>query len=98
LRCRYPFCNTHWSLIPIAAGDAPPEALAALLDAVWGGPETLIVISTDLSYYLEYRACQEIDIRTACTIKRFDWGALGPDSACGRVPVCGLLPPPTVAS
>ena len=81
----------EFALVPIAAGDAPPEAVAALLNAVWGGPETLIVISTDLSHYLDYRACQEIDSRTAAAIERFDWGALGSDSACGRVPVRGLL-------
>ena len=81
----------EFALVPIAAGDAPPEAVASLLDAVWGGPETLIVISTDLSHYLDYRACQEIDSRTASAIERFDWGALGPDNACGRVPVRGLL-------
>jgi MEMO1 family protein len=80
-----------FALVPIVAGDAPPEAVAALLDAVWGGPETLIVISTDLSHYLDYRSCQEIDGRTASAIERFDWDALGPDSACGRVPVRGLL-------
>ena len=80
-----------FALVPIVAGDAPPEAVAALLDAVWGGPETLIVISTDLSHYLDYRSCEEIDSRTASAIERFDWGALGPDSACGRVPVRGLL-------
>jgi MEMO1 family protein len=81
----------EFALVPIVAGDAPPEAVAALLGAVWGGPETLIVISTDLSHYLDYRSCQEIDSRTAFAIEHFDWGALGPDSACGRVPVRGLL-------
>jgi MEMO1 family protein len=80
-----------FALVPIVAGDAPPEVVAALLDAIWGGIETLIVISTDLSHYLDYRSCQEIDSRTAWAIERFDWDALGSDSACGRVPVRGLL-------
>ena len=48
-------------LVPIVAGDAPPEAVAAVFDAVWGGPETLIVVSTDLSHYLDYAACQRMD-------------------------------------
>jgi MEMO1 family protein len=56
-----------------------------------GGPETLIVISTDLSHYLDYRMCQATDRRTADAIERFDANALGPDSACGRVPLGGLL-------
>ena len=81
----------EFSLVPIVAGDASPEAVAALLDTVWGGPETLIVISTDLSHYLDYRTCQETDRRTADAIERLDPTALGPDSACGRLPVRGLL-------
>jgi AmmeMemoRadiSam system protein B len=94
LEVQIPFLQTavrQFSLVPIVAGDSPPEAVAALLDAVWGGPETLIVISTDLSHYLDYRMCQATDRQTADAIERFDANALGPDSACGRVPLGGLL-------
>jgi MEMO1 family protein len=80
-----------FSLVPIVAGDASPEAVARLLDVVWGGAETLIVISTDLSHYLDYRTCQEADRQTAEAIERLDTSTLGPDSACGRVAVRGLL-------
>jgi MEMO1 family protein len=94
LEVQVPFLQTalsQFSFVPIVFGDAPPEAVAALLDAVWGGLETLIVISTDLSHYLDYRTCQETDRRTADAIERFDTNALGPDSACGRAPLGGLL-------
>jgi MEMO1 family protein len=94
LEVQLPFLQAalgQFSLVPIVAGDAPPEAVAALLDALWGGPETLIVISTDLSHHLDYRTCQATDRRTADAIERFDANALGPDSACGRVPLGGLL-------
>ena len=77
--------------VPIVAGDAPPEAVAAVFDALWGGPETLIVVSTDLSHYLDYAACQRTDQRTADAIERFDIDALGPSDACGAVPTRGLL-------
>lgn len=49
------------------------------------------MISTDLSHHLDYRTCQATDRRTADAIERFDANALGPDSACGRVPLGGLL-------
>ena len=78
-------------LVPIVAGDAPPDAVAALLDAVWGGPETLIVVSTDLSHYQDYAACQALDARTAEAIERFDDMAIGSTEACGQVPTRGLL-------
>jgi MEMO1 family protein len=81
----------EFRLVPIVAGDAPPEAVAAVFDALWGGPETLFVVSTDLSHYLDYAACQRTDQRTAEAIERFDIDALGPSDACGAVPTRGLL-------
>lgn len=78
-------------LVPIVAGDVPPDAVAALFDAVWGGPETLIVVSTDLSHYLDYASCQALDVRTAEAIERFDDDAIGSREACGQVPTRGLL-------
>jgi hypothetical protein len=78
-------------LVPIVAGDTPPEAVAALFEAIWGGPETLIVVSTDLSHYLDYAACRSKDQRTADAIERFDIGAIDSAAACGQVPTRGLL-------
>ena len=80
----------EFRLVPIVAGDAPPEAVAAVFDALWGGPETLIVVSTDLSHYLDYGACQRTDQATAEAIERFD-PAITPTQACGAVPTRGLL-------
>jgi AmmeMemoRadiSam system protein B/AmmeMemoRadiSam system protein A len=77
-------------LVPIVAGDAPPEAVAAVLDALWGGQETLIVVSTDLSHYLDYASCQRIDQATADAIERLDPG-ITTTQACGAVPTRGLL-------
>jgi hypothetical protein len=81
----------EFRLVPIVTGDAPPEAVAAVLDALWGGPETLIVVSTDLSHYLDYAACQRIDQTTAEAIERFDPDVLTPTHACGSVATRGLL-------
>jgi MEMO1 family protein len=81
----------NFRLVPIVAGDAPPDAVAALFDAVWGGPETLIVVSTDLSHYLDYASCRSLDARTAEAIERFDDEVIGSTEACGQVPTRGLL-------
>jgi len=78
-------------LVPIVSGDASAEAVAAVLDAVWGGPETLIVVSTDLSHYLDYAACQRTDARTAAAIEQFAIDAIDPAGACGAIPTRGLL-------
>lgn len=80
-----------FQLVPVVVGEAAPEQVAALLDALWGGPETLIVISTDLSHYLDHPTCQELDARTATAIETLDSASLGRDQACGRMPLGGLL-------
>lgn len=81
----------EFRLVPIVAGDAPPDAVASLFDVLWGGQETLIVVSTDLSHYLDYATCQRVDARTAAAIERFDDSAIGSNEACGQVPTRGLL-------
>ncbi len=78
-------------VLPIVVGDADGDAVAVLLDAVWGGPETLIVISSDLSHYYDYAAAKRRDAETAAAIERLDGEALDEDSACGRIPIRGLL-------
>jgi MEMO1 family protein len=83
--------GSDFRLVPLVAGDAPAEALAAVFDALWGGPETRFVISTDLSHYLDYAAAQAVDRRTAAAIERLDYDRLGPTEACGCVPTRGIL-------
>lgn len=78
-------------LVPIVAGTVAAETVAEVINALWGGPETLIVISTDLSHYLSYAACQKTDAATAAAIEEFDAEALNPNRACGAVPTSGLL-------
>ena len=79
-----------FKLVPFVVGDATPEEVAEVLDALWGGTETLIVISSDLSHYLPYpRACA-IDEFTAETILRLT-PQLNHEQACGATPINGLL-------
>jgi MEMO1 family protein len=78
-------------LVPLLAGDTPADALAAVFNALWGGPETRFVVSTDLSHYLDYAAAHDIDHRTAAAIERLDHAMLGPTHACGCVPMRGIL-------
>ncbi|HUN43380.1 MAG TPA: AmmeMemoRadiSam system protein B [Acetobacteraceae bacterium] len=81
----------EFRLVPIVAGDTPPDAVAAVFDMLWGGPETLFVVSTDLSHYLGYQACQRMDSDTAAAIERSDIDAITSTCACGAVPTRGLL-------
>lgn len=80
-----------FTIVPILAGDATADEVAAVLDAVWGGPETLIVISSDLSHYHSPEAARELDAATSRAIEMLDPAAIGFEQACGRVPITGLL-------
>ncbi|MBL4691363.1 MAG: AmmeMemoRadiSam system protein B, partial [Rhodospirillales bacterium] len=80
-----------FSLVPVAVGEATPDEVADVIEALWGGPETVFVISTDLSHFLDYDAARKIDARTCRAIETLDAAAITPDSACGRFPVAGML-------
>ena len=80
-----------FTVLPLVVGHAAPEDVAAVLEAVWGGPETLIVVSSDLSHYLPFEDARAIDAHTAQSIGALDGSALASDQACGAGPVRGLL-------
>lgn len=76
---------------PLVVGSATAAQAAQALEAVWGGPETLIVVSSDLSHYHDYATAQRLDRATAAAIEALRPSALTPQSACGYVPIRGLL-------
>ncbi|MGZ6123387.1 MAG: AmmeMemoRadiSam system protein B [Myxococcales bacterium] len=78
-----------FTLAPLAVGDAAPEEIAQVIERLWGGPETLIVVSSDLSHYLSYADAQRADAASAKEILAL--GHLRQGDACGSVPVNGLL-------
>ena len=82
---------TDFSLVPLVVGQASANEVAEVLDRLWGGPETVIVISSDLSHYLDYESARRMDAATCRAIEALDPAAIGYDQACGRVPVSGLL-------
>jgi AmmeMemoRadiSam system protein B len=64
--------------------------MARVLDVLWGGEETLVVVSSDLSHYHPYDEARVIDRHTTDRILRLD-AALEPEEACGAAPINGLL-------
>ncbi|MCP5367904.1 MAG: AmmeMemoRadiSam system protein B [Hyphomicrobiales bacterium] len=94
LEVHLPFLQTvldDFALVPLVVGQAGAEEVAQVLDRLWGGPETLIVVSSDLSHYLDYDTARRLDGETCRAIETLDPAALGRDQACGRIPVGGLL-------
>lgn len=80
----------QFSIVPLAVGEVSPDLVAEVLDAVWGGPETLVVISTDLSHYLPYQRAREVDADTVDRIMRIE-APIGEQRACGVRALNGLL-------
>ncbi|OGI45847.1 MAG: AmmeMemoRadiSam system protein B [Candidatus Muproteobacteria bacterium RBG_16_65_34] len=80
-----------FTLVPLVVGDATPEEVSEVLERLWGGPETLIVISSDLSHYHDYATAREMDRATSRAIERLRYEDISYDAACGRNPVSGLL-------
>ena len=92
LEVHLPFLQTvldKFTLVPLAVGRASAEEVAQVLDALWGGPETLIVVSSDLSHYLAYRDAQKTDRATAEAILALS-ADISHEQACGATPVTGL--------
>jgi len=80
----------RFSLVPFIVGEVTAEQVAEVLERLWGGEETLIVVSSDLSHYLDYATAQARDAHTTGLIEALD-PSVGYHDACGRNPVNGLL-------
>lgn len=80
-----------FKLVPLVVGDAEAEIVSAVLEALWNGPETRIVISSDLSHYHSYQEARMIDHATSSAICSLALESIGPEQACGCMPVRGLL-------
>jgi MEMO1 family protein len=93
LEVQLPFLQsilTDFTLLPLAVGMATAEEVAEVLETVWGGDETLIVISSDLSHYLPYSTAQRVDKETVQSILALRQ-PIAHDHACGGTPISGLI-------
>ncbi len=94
LEVQFPFLQTLLSdfrIVPLLVGDADATSVAEVLERLWGGDETLIVISSDLSHYLDYASARATDAATSQAVEALRPEAIGYQQACGRNPLNGLL-------
>ena len=80
-----------FEIVPILVGDANPHAVAGALRRVWGGPETVVAVSSDLSHFLDQQSAGSIDADTMRRIETLDARALDGRHACGFLPIKGAL-------
>lgn len=78
-------------IVPILLGDVDVEVAHRVIDAAWGGDETLVIVSSDLSHTknpFEARARNDATTRAICDL---DGDAIGDADACGFTAVRALL-------
>jgi len=80
-----------FALVPLVVGRATAEQVAEIIERLWGGAETLFVLSSDLSHYLSYDEARELDDRTRALVEALDYAHLEDEQACGARPLRGML-------
>jgi len=80
-----------FKLIPLVVGSGTGEEVVRVIDDLWGGDETLVVVSSDLSHYHDYKTAHDMDTLTTRAIEALEPAKIRPEQACGRLPIQGLL-------
>jgi hypothetical protein len=94
LEVELPFLQTlleDFTIVPLLVGRASGDQVAEALDALWGGDETVTVVSSDLSHYLDYDSAREVDAETQEAIEHLDPEPIDSQHACGCLAIQGLL-------
>ncbi len=94
LEVQLPFLQVmldDFSLVPFAVGQATASEVAEVIDSLWTGDDTLIVVSSDLSHYHDYWTAKALDAETSRWIEQGRWELLHGERACGYVGIRGLL-------
>lgn len=92
LEVQLPFLQTifaDFEIVPMVVGDASPEEVAEVLELLWGGSETVVIVSSDLSHYHDYATASRLDRETSNRIEELQPVFEG--QACGRRAINGLL-------
>ncbi len=94
LEVQLPFLQVilpDFELTPLVVGDCEMAQVGRLLELLWGGEETLIVISTDLSHFHNYQVANRLDKQTSLAIEQLQPERISSENACGKAPLNGLL-------
>lgn len=94
LEVHLPFLQTvlgDFSIVPLAVSDASADEVREVMELLWGGPETCIVVSSDLSHYHDAQTARKTDRETADAIEALEPSRISEDQACGEISIRGLL-------
>ena len=82
---------SDFRLVPLLVGNASVEEVSEVVELLWGGPETVFVVSSDLSHFHDYDTARKLDRSTSDSIESLRFEELRSDRACGYRPISGLL-------
>lgn len=85
------FVLGQFELLPLVVGRSSAGQVAAVMELLWSDPETLFVISSDLSHYHDYQNASVRDRNTTHYIEALEGANLNSEDACGYIPMQGLL-------
>ncbi|MHC5009801.1 MAG: AmmeMemoRadiSam system protein B [Planctomycetota bacterium] len=80
-----------FTVVPLLCGEVTTQEVAEVLTRLWGGDETLVVVSSDLSHFHRYEEAIALDRKTTSAIESLAPDAIGPQEACGYAGIRGLL-------
>ena len=81
----------EFTVVPLAVGHAEPSEVAEVIELFWDLPQTMVVLSTDLSHYLPANKAREVDRRTSELVVAKNVESLEAEMACGHYPLAGLM-------
>lgn len=81
----------NFKLIPLVIGQANDQQVSDVIEQLWHVPNTLFVMSSDLSHYLNYESAQLSDKATCDAIEALQPQVIDYDQACGRAAIAGML-------
>jgi len=93
LEVHLPFLQTlcsDFTLIPLLVGDCAAQNIVDIISLLQTD-NSLLIVSTDLSHFLDYQSANQRDKKTTAAIESLDYSAIGPEDACGCVALSGLL-------
>lgn len=84
------YCLDDFTLLPIVVGHSQSDLVRRLLASAAQQPDTLIVVSSDLSHYHPYLEANDIDANTIEHVLALNTD-IHPEQACGFYGINGLM-------
>ncbi len=80
-----------FKLVPLVIGQVEDQQVSDVIESLWQLENTLFLISSDLSHYLDYERAHECDLATSQAIEDLTPEKIHYEQACGHSAIAGML-------